>query len=171
MANHYKTGHFVEIGSFQGNSSAFMAVEIINSGNSIKFDCIDKWDAFARAGLHLKDQEKYPVDIVYKLFLQNTEPVRNYINPIRMASEEAVHLYPDQSLDFVFIDSDHSYEGIKADLQAWYPKMRKGGHIAGHDYVSDDRVKRAVDEFFNCTFDTDDKHYLREENCWCYYVQ
>ncbi len=41
-----------------------------------------------------------------------------------------------ESLDFVFIDADHSYEGCKADIEAWSPKVRKGGMVAGHDYNS-----------------------------------
>lgn len=164
MANHYKTGHFVEVGSFQGNSAAYMAVEIINTGNLIRFDCVDTWDRFAIGGLHLKEPDKYPDDLVYQLFLQNTAPVRKVVNPIRLDSITAASLYPDQSLDFVFIDANHEYEAVKADIQAWFPKVRKGGHIAGHDYVSDERVKRAADEFFNTTFNG-------HENCWCYYIQ
>ena len=35
--------HFVEVGSFLGKSAVFMAVEIINSGKRIKFDCVDHW--------------------------------------------------------------------------------------------------------------------------------
>jgi predicted alpha/beta hydrolase family esterase len=50
-------------------------------------------------------------------------------------------------LDFVFIDADHKYESVKADIAAWLPKVRPGGHIAGHDYHSDwPGVQKAVDE-------------------------
>jgi len=60
----------------------------------------------------------------------------------------------DQSLDFVFIDADHSYEAVKADILAWRPKIRTGGIIAGHDYKGfrdrrgDYGVSRAVHEIF-----------------------
>mgnify|MGYP003349871615 CR=1 FL=1 len=41
----YPSGsHFIEVGSWKGRSSAFMAVEIINSGKNIKFDCVDTWE-------------------------------------------------------------------------------------------------------------------------------
>jgi predicted O-methyltransferase YrrM len=54
-------------------------------------------------------------------------------------------------LDFVFIDADHSYEGCKADIEAWFPKVKPGGLLSGHDYDNPDfpefGVKRAVDEF------------------------
>ncbi len=54
-------------------------------------------------------------------------------------------------LDFVFIDADHSYEGCKADIAAWYPKIKSGGLVSGHDYSNTDfpcfGVNQAVDEF------------------------
>lgn len=162
MASHYKTGHFVEVGCFQGNSAAFMAVEIINAGSDIKLDCIDVWNSFTIGGLHLKNPQLYPEDLVYHLFIKNIEPVKHIITPYRMGSVEAATLYPDNSLEFVFIDANHEYEAVKADLAAWYPKVKQGGHIAGHDYISDERVKKAVDEFFEGSFNGD-------ENCWCHF--
>jgi len=65
-----------------------------------------------------------------------------------MKSTEATTLYEDNSLDFVFIDGSHLYEDVLADLQAWFPKVKKGGHIAGHDFPWPN-VKRAVIEFFS----------------------
>jgi len=54
----------------------------------------------------------------------------------------------DASLDFIFIDGDHSYEGVQRDLLAWMPKVKPGGWLMGHDYGNkpDGGVKRAVDE-------------------------
>lgn len=56
---------------------------------------------------------------------------------------------PPKLFDFVFIDADHSYEGVTADLAAWWPLIKTGGIFCGHDYGSDKYpgVKRAVDEF------------------------
>ena len=52
------------------------------------------------------------------------------------------------SLDFVFIDADHCYTSCSADIKAWYPKVRKGGVVSGHDYSRlHPGVRRAVDEF------------------------
>lgn len=71
---------------------------------------------------------------------------------LRKPSIEAAEDIPDGSLDFVFIDADHSYEGCKADIEAWSPKVKPGGLIAGHDYENTAfpkfGVKRAVDEKF-----------------------
>lgn len=71
---------------------------------------------------------------------------------IRKDSKEAAKDIPDASLDFVFIDADHSYEGCKADIETWSKKVKPGGLICGHDYENTDfpkfGVKRAVDELF-----------------------
>lgn len=70
---------------------------------------------------------------------------------LRMSSREAASLVPDGSLDFVFIDADHSYEGCSADIAAWLPKLKPGALLSGHDYANHDfpefGVTRAVDEF------------------------
>lgn len=70
---------------------------------------------------------------------------------LRQPSIEAAQAIPDASLDLVFIDANHSYEGCKSDLEAWFPKVKPGGIVSGHDYENSYHpnwgVKRAVDEF------------------------
>lgn len=72
-------------------------------------------------------------------------------NIIKAFSDEAAKQFADASLDFVFIDADHGYEGCKRDLEAWWPKVKSGGLFSGHDYENTAYpkfgVKRAVDEF------------------------
>lgn len=50
-------------------------------------------------------------------------------------SVEMAKLVADNCFDFVYIDADHTYEAVKADIAAWWPKVRVGGTIGGHDYV------------------------------------
>ena len=52
-----RTYHFVEVGSWKGRSAAFMAVEIINSGKNIKFDCVDTWEGSDNESSHLTDDD------------------------------------------------------------------------------------------------------------------
>ena len=54
---------------------------------------------------------------------------------LRDYSVSASNLFPDKSLDFVFIDGDHSYAAAKADIEAWAPKVKAGGILCGHDYT------------------------------------
>ena len=132
---------FVEVGSFLGKSTAFMAVEIINSKKHIRFDCVDLWEG-TKENYNLKVQGHYDT------FLSNMTPVNGWFNPIRKLSVEAANLYPDNSIDFVFIDACHDYECVLADIRAWYPKVRPTGYIAGHDYKHPNHpgVEQAVRE-------------------------
>lgn len=136
--------HFIEVGSWKGKSAAYMAVEIINSGKTIRFDCIDIWSDKPYLG-HGQDVLG---DEFYNVFLNNIQPVAHIINPIRKDSVEASLDYADKSLDFVFIDADHSYEGVKRDIISWLPKMKNGSILAGHDYGWSPDVRRAVKDVF-----------------------
>ncbi|MRS02168.1 class I SAM-dependent methyltransferase, partial [bacterium] len=61
---------------------------------------------------------------------------------------EAALNYQDGSLDMVFIDAAHDYDNVRADIAAWYPKVRLGGMLAGHDYEENwPGVIQAVNEF------------------------
>ena len=64
---------------------------------------------------------------------------------MRMSTHDASRFVPDDSLDFVFIDADHSYEGCKQDIEDWACKVRKGGLVSGHD-LNWPTVKQAVEE-------------------------
>lgn len=141
--------HFVEVGSWKGRSASFLAVEIINSGKNIKFDCIDHWEGSweHKKGGPVYDPLTDTKDGLYNEFLKNISPVKHIINPIRKSSEEAVKEYEDESLDFVFIDAGHEYDDVKKDIEIWLPKVKKGGILAGHDYSNDSPgVVRAVQE-------------------------
>jgi hypothetical protein len=85
-------------------------------------------------------------------------PYQNRYEWIRKPSLEVTdEEIPDESLDAVFIDGDHSYEAVKADLDKWWPKIRNGGQLLGDDYSScHPGVPQAVNEFakkHNITYD------------------
>ena len=52
---------------------------------------------------------------------------------LRGESVDIAKNFKDESLDFVFIDANHYYEGVFSDLKSWYPKVRNDGLISGHD--------------------------------------
>lgn len=72
-------------------------------------------------------------------------PFRDRTTIIKGRTAEAAHGLPDGSLDFVFIDADHSEEGCRADIAAWRPKLKPTGWILGHD-ISWSGVKAAVED-------------------------
>ena len=76
-----------------------------------------------------------------------TESVASRRTIMHMTSLDAAARVPDGSLDFVFIDAEHSYSGCSEDIAAWLAKLRRGGLLCGHDYSEEwPGVVRAVDE-------------------------
>jgi hypothetical protein len=145
--------HFVEIGSWRGKSSAFMAVELVNSGKQVRFDCVDTWKGspeHQEGGINF--DSAVLDDTLFNEFITNMKPVDGYYNPIRMTSVEAASLYEDNSLNFVFIDGAHDYDSVMADIAAWFPKVKSGGVISGHDFPYEP-VQRAVTKCFGNQFD------------------
>jgi len=57
-------------------------------------------------------------------------------------SVSAAQQFADRSLDFVYIDADHSYESCLDDIGAWHPKIRAGGILSGHDYFNTNTSSR-----------------------------
>tara|TARA_R100001530_G_C4268081_1_gene142344 strand:- start:16 stop:606 length:591 start_codon:yes stop_codon:yes gene_type:complete len=86
-------------------------------------------------------------DANYKLTMKNIEESGNTqpANVLKMTTCEAAQLYEDGYFDLIFIDADHSYEGVKKDIETWYSKVKKGGVVAGHDF-SWAGVQRAIAE-------------------------
>lgn len=149
---------FVEVGAWKGRSTAFMAVEIANSGKDIEFYVVDTWEG-SREEAHQNDPD---LPEIFDVFTGNLAPVSRYYSPLRMPSLAAAHRFEDESIRFVFIDASHEYGSVLQDLEAWYPKVVPGGVIAGHDYMDYyPGVVKAVDEFFG-----DKVTPLKEQKSW-----
>lgn len=123
--------HIVEVGVYQGQSTAGLAVEIINSGKTITLDVVD-W--FRGSPSETGPQAQCDPVVLRATFERHVAPVRHAISHIHaMASVDAAALYADASLDFVWIDASHATQPVYDDLDAWWPKVKPGGIIAGHD--------------------------------------
>lgn len=98
-------------------------------------------------------------------FKKNTESFSS-IEFLEMKSDDAHRLIEDHSLDFIFIDGDHSYDQVLKDLKNYFPKVKKGGIFAGHDFDFDHDnnrpVKRALEGFFAGT----EKLHFCKNDCW-----
>lgn len=141
-----------EIGVFAGELSSRLLAR-----PDLTLYLVDSWtsehaEQYAKSGDFHATLNQMQQDRVYQM----TQAVVGFAGErakiLRQDSREAAKAIPDASLDFVFIDADHSYEGCKADIDAWLPKIKPGGFISGHDYENTDfpkfGVKRAVDERF-----------------------
>ena len=150
---------FVEVGCWKGKSSAFLATEIANSIKNIDLYCVDTWEG------SIEHQNRPDLKHLYKTFMTNMNPLKEYFIPLKTPSLEAAELFDNESLDFVFIDASHEYEDVKNDIRAWLPKIKPGGVLAGHDYYVDGHdyfpgVKKAVNETLACV--------EASENCWIF---
>lgn len=128
----YKKG--VEIGVSWGEN----IVDYCEAG--LEIYGVDPWDAHTdedefRKLVSIDGKYGSTVDGVYSLARKRTEKYPN-CKLMKMTSLEALNHFPDRSLDFIYIDGNHSFGYVAMDLMKWNRKVRKGGAIAGHDYYS-----------------------------------
>lgn len=141
-----------EIGVFAGELSRRLL-----SRQDLTLYLVDSWAAthderYAKSGDFHATLSQARQDYYAKLTQHMVSFAGERARIVRKDSLSAAAAVPDQSLDFVFIDADHSYEGCAADIDAWLPKIKPGGFLSGHDYENTAfpqfGVKRAVDERF-----------------------
>jgi predicted O-methyltransferase YrrM len=137
--------NIVEIGSWKGRSTKVLLEASQGFVHAIDhFNGTDK-DGDDWSGILAKEQD------VKSEFLKNVGHYPN-LRLHEMSSGDAAQFFNDNSLDMVFIDGDHTYKGVKQDIDTWLPKMKKGGIICGHDYdIGWPGVVQAVDETFGKT--------------------
>lgn len=107
---------------------------------------IDPWKPFSGIGAGVLADIAHWDDMcfwIYRYFWKHEE-----VRIIRLESVQAAALFKPESLDLVFIDADHAYEAVKQDVGAWWPVVRMGGIISGHDYGIYLGVAKAVHECF-----------------------
>lgn len=125
---------FVEVGVWQGRSLCYLAEAARESGKRIHIYGVDPFWAFP-------DQE-----IVCQRNLV-IAGVRDLVELVRKTSVDAA-VEINGPLDFVFIDGDHTEPAVRQDIDLWWPKVRRGGVLAGHDYTDalhSPGVRSAVD--------------------------
>lgn len=149
-------GIFVECGAWLGKSSSYLCDQ---AKNRLNVFIVDTWLG-SQDELDTNQKLAQATDI-YAIFLENMG--NRFFKPIRKPSIEAVTHFENTSCDVVFIDMDHSYESVKQDIEIWYPKVKSGGYIAGHDYTSDWLgVIKAVNERFP------KQDIIKMDTCWIY---
>lgn len=127
---------FVEIGSYYGSPFCFIAEGIRQLGKKSTLYCIDTWQNYGMA-----EGEKD----TYQRFIEATEKYHGIILPLRGWSYDIAKNF-DEKIDFIFIDGDHSYEGVKRDVDLWTPKLNRNALIIMHDIGWAEGVQRVVME-------------------------
>lgn len=147
------------IGAEVGVCYGFNALEILTLTKLKMLYLVDPWRHIP--GYHdlcnVPDDAQLQVMRHCELMLGRSPFAKGRFELLRMTSLEAAvlpKLWSPGKLDFVFLDADHCYESACADLAAWWPLIKPGGIMAGHDYLDGEvndssfGVKQAVTEFF-----------------------
>lgn len=138
----------VEVGSWTGDGTLAIARGLNEGGGII---CVDHWTGSPNDGTS-DIARRFGADAIFKAFLENTESIRHKVHILYMSSIEAAKSEAEMgynSADFIYLDADHSYESVKADIEAWLPHVKVGGVIAGHDFHrAFPGLRKAVEERF-----------------------
>lgn len=134
--NNTKAEIVAEVGVRDGNFSKF----ILDNTTVKKLYAIDPWE---------NNEELSECEVAYNNCKNALSPFGERAEMIKAYSPFVSEMFDDESLDFVYIDGLHDYDSVKSDINAFYPKVKKGGIIAGHDYHQLDwpGVFYAVNEF------------------------
>lgn len=123
----FKVG--AEIGVYKGEYTK----KFLDAG--LKMYAVDPWVDYSE---YHNTRGQTRIDFLYEHTKRVLAPYPN-CTIIRKTSMEAVKDFEDESLDFVYIDSNHLLKYVIEDICEWSKKVRKGGIIAGHDYFYEKR--------------------------------
>lgn len=136
---------FVEIGSWLGYSTSILGEVAKRDGGQVF--CVDHWKGSPDVPNRQNAQD------CFELFRHNMEHLEldGIVHPLVMESAAAATIFSDGIADLIFIDADHRYKSVKQDIEAWWPKVKEGGILCGHDcegYYSKiaPRIRKRIDE-------------------------
>jgi hypothetical protein len=121
-----------------GTHRAEYASKFLSKWDGTCLCCVDPW----RTLIDYTEQQKFLTDSDgdrekdYKHSIRVLEPFSSRVQVIRKTSKQAVSDFGNSTLDFVYIDGNHNYDSVCYDINAWWPKVRSGGILSGHDFIS-----------------------------------
>jgi len=132
----FKTG--AEIGV----AAAKYSEVICQNAPGLKLLCVDPWIKQDDDPIHRKNHNNH--------YISATKRLKNYdATMIRARSMDAVRDVPLESLDFVYIDSNHVFDAVMVDIIEWSKRVKPGGIVSGHDYNDFENfgIIKAVDTY------------------------
>lgn len=126
----FKVG--AEVGVHKGEWSS----RILRRLPGLKLFLIDLWESYP-------GYKDFPAAKVSEAYYTAIELTKGFdVQFIKEWSHKAANQFMDESLDFVYLDANHTYEYVVQDLAAWAPKVKKGGIVCGHDYDDYSKSRR-----------------------------
>lgn len=137
-----------------GVAYGYHAEHLLDNNPTLEYQGVDPYragydpdDSFATdVAMLFKDAPQKAMDRLYETVNIKLTRFGGRANLLRRSSVEGASRFADGYFDVVYIDGDHTYEGVKADLVAWYSKVRPGGIFCGDDF-NWKGVSEAVVEF------------------------
>jgi len=137
IRNKYPSGNI--IGAEVGVDEGINAEDILKELKISKLSLIDPFIQYMDWKNPVMLEDKYKALLVKFCNTKNVEIIRK-------TSIEASSMFDNESLDFVYLDGDHSYESAKSDMECWWPKVKLSGVLCGHDF-QEDGIRKALAEF------------------------
>ncbi len=117
---------FVELGTHSGNSYFTFCQAVVEAGLLTKCHAVDTWLGDEHAG-------RYGEDIFTRVNKHNEEYYAGFSRLLRMAFDDAVACFADESINLLHIDGMHTYEEVRHDFDTWLPKLAPGAVVIFHD--------------------------------------
>ena len=126
-------GKIVEIGSFLGRSTHYLATSLMNANKeNVKIYCVDTFEGSSE---HVN--LKLPKDF-FSIFKENLKFFigREMVIPCqgRSDSEDILNKFEDGSIDYIMVDGAHEHEPVLDDIENWWPKLKSDGVMLGDDF-------------------------------------
>jgi hypothetical protein len=157
-----------EIGVWKGGFTK-QILEAVNPKELFLIDPYAYQPSYTSAWYGKPELDQGKMDAIFEETKTNLEAISDDVNLhfLREDSTKAHQKINEETLDWVYIDGNHTYEFVKKDLLNFYPKVKVGGYITGDDYGLqgwwDNGVKKAVDEFIQENTDQIEVLELKEE--------
>ena len=120
----------VEVGVFKGQFSKHL---LENWPGTLWL--VDPWRAFDDTEGYIDASNHKHHQTAYTETMNRLEGYENRAFMLRGLSSDMASRFQDGELDFVYIDGNHAYDWVKEDIALWWPKLRSGGLLMGHDYL------------------------------------
>jgi Methyltransferase domain len=148
-------GHICEIRGFKvgvelGVQRGHFAVEMLKRWRSVEsYHLVDIW----APQKNYKDVANFDLPVHEKILAEATRGLRPWKDKVffwRNYTSVAVKYFKPESVDFIYVDARHDYCGVKEDIGTWWPILKVGGVMAGHDYLTADEAGRGTQNWAIC---------------------
>jgi hypothetical protein len=133
--------HGAEIGVLRGKT----LFALLDANPSLAMFAIDQWKQLPpRPNENAETYNDYDMNGLCASVTQKAKTYHGRCQILKGDSEEMAAMVENGTLDFVFIDGDHTEAGVARDIRAWAPKVKEGGMVLGHDWPWP-TVRRVID--------------------------